>query len=73
MVFCAHEGLDDVATLGDLVNGALLHRVVRVRGWRVPFAELPVGDEARLDWLIENWQRVDDWVGRTRERRLQGS
>ena len=73
VVFCAHEGLDDVATLGDLVGGALLDRVVRVRGWRVPFAELPANDEARLDWLIENWQRVDEWVGRTRERRLQGS
>ena len=72
VVFCAHEGLDDVAGIPDIVSGALWKRVVRIRAWRVPFEELPVGKAERLDWLLENWQRVDDWVGETRERRLKG-
>ena len=72
VVFCAHEGLDDVAGIADIVNGALWNRVVRMRAWRIPFSELPDGEQARLEWLIENWQRVDDWVGDARRRRQEG-
>lgn len=73
VVFCAHEGLDEVATIKDLVGGALRNRVVRLRAWRVAFRDIPSSQAERLDWLLENWQRVDDWVGEARERRLRGA
>jgi len=35
---------------------------VKVAFWRIPAAEIPGGEEARLDWLYAQWRRVDDWV-----------
>jgi 1-acyl-sn-glycerol-3-phosphate acyltransferase len=66
-VFCAHVGFDGVRTMGDLLAGALLGRTVRVALWRVPRAAVPEGDDAREAWLYEQWQHLDDWVGKSRE------
>lgn len=30
--------------------------------WRVPAAEIPTGERARIEWLYEHWQRMDEWV-----------
>lgn len=71
VVFCAHEGFDDVATLAAFAKGALVGRTIRLRTWRVPYAEIPADREARRSWLLEQWQRVDDWVTAARERRAE--
>jgi len=68
VVFCAHEGFDDVTTLGALANGALIDRVIRVRFWRVPFGEIPKTREERLEWLFEHWGVLDRWVTPLRRR-----
>jgi len=44
-------------------RGALVGATIRVRFWRVPAADIPIGDDARIQWLYEHWQRIDDWVG----------
>ena len=63
-VFCAHFGFDGVADLRDFLRGSLVDRSVNVRFWRVPFSSIPKSREERIDWLFENWARVDEWVGR---------
>lgn len=67
VVFCAHFGFDGVVDLRDFLRGSLVGRSVRVRFWRVPFAEIPKTREAQTEWLFENWSRVDDWVGLRKE------
>ena len=63
-VFCAHFGFDGVVDLRDFLRGSLVDRSVNVRFWRVPFSSIPKSREERIDWLFENWARVDEWVGR---------
>jgi len=64
VVFCAHFGFDGVVDLRDFLRGSLVGRIVKVRFWRVPFASIPATREGRMEWLFENWRRVDEWVGR---------
>ena len=63
VVFCAHSGLEGAGSPRDLLAGALVGSTVRVRFWRVPYAEIPVTYEARIEWLYGQWQRVDEWIG----------
>ncbi len=63
VVFCAHFGFDGVVDLRDFLRGSLVGRMVKVRFWRVPFASIPTTRDQRMDWLFENWTRVDEWVG----------
>ena len=63
VVFCAHTGLEDAGSPSDLVTGRLVGSAVRVRFWRIPHAEIPVGADARIAWLYDQWQRVDEWIG----------
>jgi hypothetical protein len=33
-----------------------------MRWWLVPAAEVPAGEEERIDWLFAWWARIDDWI-----------
>lgn len=63
VIFCAHVGLEGTTHLRDFLHGALLGSTVRVRFWRVPFAEIPTSPAERTAWLYAWWQRVDAWIG----------
>jgi 1-acyl-sn-glycerol-3-phosphate acyltransferase len=63
VVFCGHVGFDGALRLGDLWNGALVDRAVRVVFWRCPRASIPADRDARVDWLYREWERLDAWVG----------
>jgi 1-acyl-sn-glycerol-3-phosphate acyltransferase len=62
VVFVAHVGLDGLARVKDLWGGGLVGAVVEVGLWRVPQDEIPDGESERIDWLFEQWGRVDDWI-----------
>jgi 1-acyl-sn-glycerol-3-phosphate acyltransferase len=62
VVFCAHTGLEGASQFRNLLSGALLGRTVRVHLWRVRRADIPVGRDAQLAWLQEQWERVDRWI-----------
>jgi 1-acyl-sn-glycerol-3-phosphate acyltransferase len=64
VVFMAHTGLDGARTMADFLNGALVGATLRVAFWRVASGDVPRDAEARERWLFDEWQRVDDWVGR---------
>ena len=62
VVFCAHTGLESLRTLNDLWSGALVGRAIDVAFWRVPAAAIPVERADRVDWIFDEWARVDGWL-----------
>jgi 1-acyl-sn-glycerol-3-phosphate acyltransferase len=64
LVFVAHTGLDHLRTTRQVWRGIPLTRPVVVTWWTVPAGRVPVGEEARLRWLHENWAEVDAWIAR---------
>jgi 1-acyl-sn-glycerol-3-phosphate acyltransferase len=62
VVLCAHTGLEGAGSPWDLVAGRLIGATVRVRFWRVARVDVPEGSDARVAWLYEQWQRIDEWI-----------
>tara|TARA_R110002096_G_scaffold16898_7_gene57850 strand:- start:2389 stop:3528 length:1140 start_codon:yes stop_codon:yes gene_type:complete len=62
VVFLAHTGLEGANRLEDFVGGALYKQKVRIKFWRVPAAEIPQEDQARIEWLHREWSKVDAWI-----------
>lgn len=62
LVVCAHTGFEGASSLAELWRGALLRSAIRVRFERIPRQRVPQAPAARTLWLLEQWQRVDDWV-----------
>jgi 1-acyl-sn-glycerol-3-phosphate acyltransferase len=77
VLFVAHEGLEDLSTLGDLWRGLPMDDVVEAHWWRVPAADAPrdapVDDQ--VDWLFTWWGELDTWITtrRTETRPLRPS
>ena len=67
IVFCAHTGFDGLRTVGDIWAGELVKQTIRVRFWRYEGDCIPEGEAARIEWLYERWQILDDWVGENLE------
>lgn len=62
VVFCGHVGLDGFEYLSDIYSGALLGTKIHVKFWRHAPDEIPLAHEARVQWLYERWQTLDDWI-----------
>jgi 1-acyl-sn-glycerol-3-phosphate acyltransferase len=62
VVFCAHTGFESLHSLNDLWSGALVDRAIDVAFWRIPAATIPTERAARVDWLFDQWARVDAWL-----------
>ena len=69
LIFCAHTGYEDSATLADFVRGGLYRAIVRVKFWRVPAAQVPADHAARAAFLAAEWRKVDAWIASHRARR----
>lgn len=67
IVFLAHTGLEGANGLNDFVNGALYKRKLRMKFWRVAASEIPQDEDERLEWLHEEWAKVDAWITANRE------
>jgi 1-acyl-sn-glycerol-3-phosphate acyltransferase len=66
VVFCVHVGFDGYESVGDIWRGTLVGTVIRVKFWRVAAKDVPTGEDERVAWLYDHWQRLDDWVGEHR-------
>lgn len=62
VLFCAHTGFEPAGSPADLIGGALVGATIRVRFWRVHAAHIPVEEDARVQWLYEYWNCIDDWI-----------
>jgi 1-acyl-sn-glycerol-3-phosphate acyltransferase len=67
-VFFAHAGLDGFASVRDIFDQALGARRVEVKVWRIPRSQIPRDEAARVRFLYDEWQKVDEWIAaRTRD------
>ncbi|MGQ4513378.1 hypothetical protein [Streptomyces sp. DW26H14] len=62
VVFVAHTGLDRITSVRTGWAALPLRERVEAHWWQVPAAQIPVGDEARGDWLFGQWARMDAWI-----------
>jgi 1-acyl-sn-glycerol-3-phosphate acyltransferase len=63
VVIAAHAGLDGLSSLGDIWNGSITGRHIHLDFRRIPRSQVPTDRGERLEWLMDEWQRVDDWIG----------
>lgn len=62
LVFVAHTGLDQIATVADLWTAIPEHKVVEL-GWEVlPSTHVPPTEEERTELLFQTWEHIDEWV-----------
>jgi 1-acyl-sn-glycerol-3-phosphate acyltransferase len=76
VILVAHGGLSGLGDSGGLFRRAPIDQVFRVHLWYVERADIPSGDEPQRQWLLDCWQRIDDWVAddaRTSDRAASGS
>jgi 1-acyl-sn-glycerol-3-phosphate acyltransferase len=66
VVIFGHVGLDGFEFISDIWAGGLVGTTVRLKFWRFPSAEVPTGRAARITWLYDRWQELDDWIGQAR-------
>jgi 1-acyl-sn-glycerol-3-phosphate acyltransferase len=69
VVVCGHVGFDGLRSVRDGWSGRLVGTTIKVRFWRYPGREIPTVADARIAWLYDRWQELDDWVGEQRRRR----
>jgi 1-acyl-sn-glycerol-3-phosphate acyltransferase len=62
VVFCAHVGFDGIRSFSDFLRGGLVGQTVRVAYWRIPASQVPADRDAQIEWLLDEWQRVDAWI-----------
>lgn len=67
VVFVAHTGLDRLLTVTDVWRELPMDKRIVMRGWEVRPADIPVGREARIDWLYGWWERIDTWIEEHRD------
>ena len=63
VVILGHVGLERFTSMAAIMRLVPLRTPVRVWMWRIPRAEVPMDDDARIDWLYEQWARLDRTVG----------
>ena len=63
VLFIGHHGLEGFGSIRDIWTGDLIGRAIRIKLWRERGASIPEGRDAKLAWLDERWQRLDDWIG----------
>ena len=61
-VFCAHVGFEAATKAMNMLNGSLINQTIRIKLWKVPFDKIPKTREEQIEWLYENWKRIDDWI-----------
>lgn len=61
-VFVGHYGFEAANRAINLLNGSLVNKTIKVKLWKVPFENIPKTHDERIEWLLEHWKRLDDWV-----------
>ena len=64
----AHQGLEGLQKVKDVLSGSVIGSRVRGKVWRVRRTEIPATDEERIRWLYEQWSLVDVFVKDTEAR-----
>jgi 1-acyl-sn-glycerol-3-phosphate acyltransferase len=62
LVFCAHSGFEGSSHFSNLINGSWMGALIRIHFWRVPFAAIPRDRDATVQFLFQQWDRMQDSV-----------
>ncbi len=62
LVFCAHTGFEGSSHFSTLVNGSWMRARIGIHFWRVPFAAIPATRQARIDFVFDQWDRMQQTV-----------
>ena len=62
VVIFGHFGFDGFQYVSDMWAGGLVGTTVKMRFWRYPAAEIPVGREELIAWLYARWLELDAWI-----------
>ncbi len=62
VILVAHSGLSGLGDRWGLFRRAPIDQVFRVHLWSIPRTDIPESDEARRQWLLDCWKRIDAWV-----------
>lgn len=69
VILVAHSGLAGLEG-GKLLARAPMDQVFRVHLWYIDAAGIPRDDEPQRQWLLDCWQRIDDWVAADHEAQI---
>lgn len=72
VVWVAHTGVDHLYGVGDVWRELPMDKLITMRWWRVPAAEVPRERDAQIDWLFSWWERIDTWIADNRPVPLAG-
>jgi 1-acyl-sn-glycerol-3-phosphate acyltransferase len=67
-VFCAHVGFEGAGSFRDLLAGTLIGQLICVSFWRIPFGDIPADRPRRVEWMWQQWRRIDEWIGECAKR-----
>jgi 1-acyl-sn-glycerol-3-phosphate acyltransferase len=62
IVIIGHIGLEMFGTMTDVLRGLPMRQPVTVGAWRIPRSEIPNGADEQLEWLWQQWERLDRWI-----------
>jgi 1-acyl-sn-glycerol-3-phosphate acyltransferase len=65
VVVLGHTGLEGASDLRAVLDGALVGRTIRIALWRHEPKDRPRADGARMEWVWDRWEALDDWVERS--------
>ncbi len=61
VVVIAHVGFERFSSIARIVRSVPFSSPIQVVLWRVPRVEIPAEPGPRLDWLYNEWHRIDEW------------
>lgn len=61
-VFCSHYGFEGATSVQGLLAGEILHQTFGTRFWKVDRENIPEDEPSRIEWLFDEWERVERWV-----------
>jgi 1-acyl-sn-glycerol-3-phosphate acyltransferase len=64
VIFMAHHGFPD--SMGEAWRELPDVTPIELTLWHVPAAEIPAGQDERIDWLFAWWRTLDEWVAERR-------
>ncbi|EGG23273.1 hypothetical protein DFA_05405 [Cavenderia fasciculata] len=62
VVFCSHIGLEASSNFAQMMEGKLCNRDVKIKLLQYKYEDVPKTKEARINWMLENWAQIDQWV-----------
>ncbi len=62
VLIVAHTGLEGLNGPKEMWKAAPFRKPVQIALWRVPRSEIPTDDAGRMEWIFDEWAKVDAWV-----------